>query len=257
MRFMKWTVPIISILIFAAGAQPSFGDPSGIAFRPGEQLNFAVYWSFIPAGEAVLEILPNENLDGVDCFHFRATARTLEYIDVIYKVRDRMDSYTDLGVTRSVLFKKLQEGKHKRDSVVDFDWQKNEAFFSNNGEKRPPVSIQPGTFDPLSIFYLFRSRELEVGKEISCPVTDGKKAVMGRARIVKREKIRCGGKEYDTYLVEPDMKDVGGVFEKDAKASLQIWVTADQDRIPVKVKSGVRVGSFVAELTSWKKGDAN
>jgi len=50
--------------------------------------------------------------------------------------------------------------------------------------------------------------------------------------------------------VEPDLQHIGGVFEKSKDAKLKIWVTADKRRIPVKVKSKVRVGSFVAELIS-------
>jgi hypothetical protein len=255
MRLVKGTTLFVCILwLCISGPERSCADPATIPFQAGEQLNFAVYWSFVPAGEAILEILPNENKGGVNCFHFRATARTNDYVDVFYMVRDRIDSYTDDTMSRAVLFQKRQEGRHKRDAVVDFDWQKNEAYYSNFGEKSAPVSIWPGTFDPLSIFYAFRVQELEEGKEIRCPVTDGKKALMARARVVRREKIRCGGKEYETFLVEPEMKDVAGVFEKAAKATLQIWVTADHDRIPVKIKSAVKVGSFVAELTSWKKG---
>ena len=61
---------------------------------------------------------------------------------------------------------------------------------------------------------------------------------------------------YDTYLVEPDLKQVGGVFKKKRDAKLQIWVSADKWRIPVRVKSQVAVGSFVAELISFEQGEA-
>jgi hypothetical protein len=51
-----------------------------------------------------------------------------------------------------------------------------------------------------------------------------------------------------TPLLEPDLEHIGGVFEKSKNAKLMVWVTADEARIPVKVKSEVIVGSFVAEL---------
>jgi hypothetical protein len=44
------------------------------------------------------------------------------------------------------------------------------------------------------------------------------------------------------------MKDVKGVFEKSKDAKMFIWVTADERRMLVKLKSKVVVGSFVAEL---------
>ena len=58
------------------------------------------------------------------------------------------------------------------------------------------------------------------------------------------------GKTYDTYLIEPDLEHVGGVFEKSEDAIIQLWVTADKRRIPVQIKSEVVVGSFVGELVS-------
>jgi hypothetical protein len=53
---------------------------------------------------------------------------------------------------------------------------------------------------------------------------------------------------FDTWLIEPDIKDVGGVFEKSKNAKIQIWITNDERRIPVLLRSKVIVGSFYAEL---------
>jgi len=222
-------------------------------FYPGEKLTFQVKWSFIPAGEAVLEVLPIETINGVTAYHFVMTARTYSFIDLFYKVRDRIDAYTDTGMIHSILYRKKKEGKTKRKVVVSFNWEKKEAQYSNFGEKRKPVPILFGSFDPLSVFYAFRLHNLKVNAEIETPVTDGKKCVMGKAKVIKREKVKLASGTYDTYLVEPDLKHIGGVFERSKNAKLKIWVTADTRRIPVKIKSKVRVGSFVGELISAEK----
>jgi len=67
---------------------------------------------------------------------------------------------------------------------------------------------------------------------------------------VRREKIKIGENTYDTYLLEPELREVGGVFEKSKGAKLQVWVSADERKIPVRVKSKVAVGSFIGELIS-------
>ena len=41
-----------------------------------------------------------------------------------------------------------------------------------------------------------------------------------------------------------------GVFKKSKDASIQIWVTADENRIPLRLKSKVVVGNFIGELIS-------
>jgi hypothetical protein len=54
--------------------------------------------------------------------------------------------------------------------------------------------------------------------------------------------------------VGPELGDIGGLFEKIKNAKLQIRVTADSRRIPFRIESSVKVGSFVAELISYNNG---
>ncbi len=220
-------------------------------FYPGEKLTFVLKWEFIPAGEAVLEVQPIKMLNGSQTYHFVMTAKTNSFIDVFYKVRDRIDAYIDLNVTHSVFYKKKQrEGSHKRDVIVEFDWKKNEAHYSNFGKEKNTISLLPGTFDPLSAFYYTRFIELKEKLLIERPVTDGKKNVIGRANIIKREKISLDSGTYDTFLLEPEMKDIGGVFKESKDAKIQVWVTADHRHIPVRIKSKVIVGNFIGDLVS-------
>jgi hypothetical protein len=241
---------LINLFLISISLAPCYAQEKRIPFSPGEKLFFEVRWAFIPAAEGVLEILPMETIEGVKCYHFTMTSRTYEFVDVFYKVRDRMEAFADEGMTRSILYKKAQDGKRKRRISVNFDWEKLQARYSNFDERGDPVSILPGSFDPLSVFYAFRLFQLKEGEELKAPVTDGKKCIVGRAKVIKREKIKVKDAFYDTFLVEPDLEQLGGVFEKSKNAKLQVWVTADGSSIPVRVKSEVLVGSFVAELVS-------
>jgi hypothetical protein len=241
---------LISLFIILALCFPGYAQEKRIPFAPGEKLIFEVKWAFIPAAEGVLEILPMETIDGVRCYHFAMTSRTYEFVDLFYKVRDRIEGFTDEGLTHSVLYKKTQDGRTKRRISVNFDWEKLRARYSNFDEKAEPISILPGSFDPLSVFYALRPFQLKEGEELEAPVTDGKKCIVGKAKVIGREKIKVRDTVYDTFLVEPDLEQLVGIFEKFKNAKIQIWVTADGASIPVRVKSEVFVGSFVAELVS-------
>jgi hypothetical protein len=59
-----------------------------------------------------------------------------------------------------------------------------------------------------------------------------------------------GGKTYEAYLLKPEMRHIGGVFEKSKDAEIELWVSADKRRVPLRIKSKVIVGSFVGELIS-------
>jgi len=220
-------------------------------YKPGERLTYVLRWGFIPAGQAVLEVQPMAEMGGQPARHFVMTARSNDFIDNFYKVRDRIDAYADAGMQHSLHFiKKQREGNYKRDVVVYFDWVLNQAQYENKGKKKDPISLMPGSFDPLSAFYFIRGMEMKSGSKISQPITDGKKNVIGEARVVRRETITVEGKSYDTFLVIPELKHVGGVFKESENAKIHIWVTADYRRIPVRLKSKVVVGSFVGDLVN-------
>jgi hypothetical protein len=238
---------LLATLTFSATADAT---ENRYPFSPGEKLTFQVRWAFIPAGEAVLQVYPIEIMNGRKVYHFGLSARTYPIVDLVYKVRDRIEAYTDEKLTHSILYKETKEGNRPKKVIVRFNWEKGEAQRSNFGEKRAPIPVKPGTFDPLSVYYALRLHDLKEDMEIEKPLTDGKKWILGRARVVKREKVTVLSGTYDTYLVEPTLEHIGGVFKKSKDAKLQIWVTADARRIPVKIKSKVAVGSFVGELMS-------
>lgn len=237
-----WRVPNL----FAADEIP--GLP---AFEPGEKLRYRLYWSFMRVGGATSEVLPDATFEGMQVRQFKMTIRTASIVDKIYKVRDTLTAYTNLDVSRSLWYEKIQrEGDTKKDVEVAFDWEKKQATYTDRRKQRTrdPIDILEGCLDPLSAFYFVRNQKLEVGAVLRGPITDGKKCIVAEMKVVKREKIKIKGKKYWTFLVVPDIKDVGGVFKKSKNAKLEIWVTADHRHIPVRMRSKVVVGSFHCEL---------
>jgi len=242
---------VVAAAVPATAGQTGSGKPR--AFVPGEKLVFELKWAFITAGTATLEVLPMKTVNDQPACHFRLTARSNAFLDTLYKVRDRIDAFTDAGMTRSVHYlKKQHEGPTIRDIEVRFDWDNLQTRYlktEKGGGEDKLTPVKPGSFDPLSAFYFVRGKEkVGVGSIIQSPITDGKKNIIGRATIVKREIIKVNGTKYDTFLVEPELKNIGGVFKKSKDASIKIWVTADHRRIPVRLKSKVVVGSFVGNL---------
>jgi hypothetical protein len=220
-----------------------------LPFQQGERLEYVLKWSILPVGEATLRVLGGEAHTGVPSHLFDVTVRSYPVVDLFYRVRDHVMSYTDLAVARSLFYKKKQrEGSHRRDVEVRFDWQTTKAHYFNKGEYRGAVAISAGTFDPLSIFYAFRLHPLRDGLTVKIPVTDGKRSVLGKATVIGRESIEVPAGRFDTFLIQPNLKEIGGIFKKSKNAKLLVWVTADERRILVKAKSAVAVGHFTAEL---------
>lgn len=253
------------LLLFLCGSARAEAEAVSTPFHEGERLSFKIYWSFIPAAHVTLDVVPlsKGGLNGIEhgldstsaedvvsgaAYHFILTAKTLPVVDLIYKYRERVDSYVAANVEHSLLYKKMQDSRHPRDIVVQFDWDKGVAQYANYGKVIAPIAIQPGTLDPLAALYYIRTQVLSDKFSLEQWVTDGKKLSRGKARFIQRETLSMHGKTYQTIKIEPDLKDVKGVFEKSPGAKLYIWLTDDERKMLVKVKSKVVVGSFVAEL---------
>ena len=244
------TQPAPSLVVtpadIAAGKHP--------ALMAGEFLTYDIGWGFITAGHGTLEVSPKAEHNGITAWQVVMTAKTTSFMDKIYKIRDRYTAWFTADLSRSLEYdQKQHEGDTIRDMQVIFDAEKLEACRVLNKNAEKPVKIQPGTFDPLASLFFFRSQTFKVGDIINIPVSDGKFSVMGTAKVIAEEKVETDAGEFDTYKVEPDTKDLAGVFKKSKGAKLFIWVTKDARHLPVKISSKVFIGSFTAELTSIKR----
>ncbi len=245
---------LLLVALFSSGAADRCHALEALPFQVGEKITYQLKWGVIPAGRVVLEVLPLTSINGLPARHFRMTIRSNGFIDTVYKVRSSFDGFTDLRLNHSLRYRKKQrEGSSRRHIVVHFDPEQQTSQYHNQ-KKRPraPLAVPPGCFDPFSVIYFCRLFDPAAYEFLERPVSDGKKWKMGRVTNRGRETLLIDDKEYDTFLLEPDIKDLSGVFKKSRDANLFIWMSADRRRIPVKVQSKVIVGSFTAEMIRYE-----
>jgi hypothetical protein len=219
--------------------------PELVPFGVGERLVYSVQYGLITAGEATLEIRNIATLNGNPCYRIVSDARTNDFFSKFYAVRDRYESCMDTVALYSLRYEKhLREGKFKRDERVDFDQIGHKAVY-----KDKVVPIPPMAQDVLSAMYYVRTLPLEVGQSISLANhTDGKNYPL-IVKVHARERVKVDAGEFDCFVVEPILRGPG-VFTQ--KGRLTVWVTADEHRIPVLMKSKVVIGHVAAVLKSYQ-----
>ena len=243
-------LPVI-FLNFTIISAADKGTGRGIPFQPGEKLTYKGRWGIIPAGELTLEVLPIEIINGIESYHFVMITKTNAAVDLIYKIRERQDSYVDTGMTHSIFYKKKTESEHPRDEKIEFNWEKLEATYTNFGQTKRPIHILAGTVDPLGLFYVLRFQNLKENSEIYVPLTDGNLNIEVRAIVGKRDMIEIEGKTYDTIEVTPNMQmldKLDKVVKKSDHPQLKVWVTADEKKIPLKIRTKIGIISFDFDL---------
>ncbi len=211
------------------------------AFGVGEKLRFAIKWGIITAGYATLEVRGIIDLGDYKAYEIVSQARSNSFFDIFYKVRDTVKSYIDKDGIYSWRFEKhLREGKYHHDSVIIYDQEKHFADF--NGKV---LEIPEYVHDILSAFYYIRTQELIVGQEFRMPVNAGDKNYELIVKVLEKTRIKVPKGKFDVILVEPLVK-YDGIFQH--KGRLLIWLTDDERKIPVLMRSKIAVGSIDAEL---------
>ncbi len=214
-----------------------------LPFGKGEEITYNIRWLFISCGRAELKI--EKRKDGDNLWTVTSWARSLPFFDNFYKVRDRYEALWDLKSGRSLKYEKyIREGRHKNEVKISIDPAANKARWYNS-----VWNVTPNALDVLSALYFLRLQKLSVGSEFEFDVYTKKKLWPLKVKVLKREKIRIGGKKVRAFVVEPAMRDEG-IFK--AKGKILVWLTDDRKKIPVKMASKIPIGSIVAEMTGIK-----
>ena len=221
--------------------------PAGAAqpgpIRPGEKLTYSIEYGIIKAGTAEVT---TERDPADSTLIFSTKARTNSFFDVFFKVRDRVVSRVDPEGLMSVRFEKsLREGGYEDDERVDFDWEGMTALYDDGEE----VPLAEGARDVLASFFDIRTRRLVIGAEIPLLYHSSKKNWPITVKVHKVEMVETPAGKFRCIRIEPRMKSVG-VFKQTGR--LQIWITADSRRMPVKLESKVVFGAFEAVLTDYR-----
>jgi len=213
-------------------APPRFPAHSPAKVLPmGERLVYDVKWFALKAGQANMNIVERKIIDGTDCFHFLAQAKS--GLIFFFKVDDRIESYSTASDLLPVRFEKhLSEGKYRKDKVVTFDRVK---MVSRSGDAVEPLG--QNCRDLLGSFFYYRTMPLPgLGKETPlCINSDGKNYEVF-TEVLRRERVKVPAGEFNTVLIKPKMK-FEGLWRQ--KGDILIWLTDDARRIPVLVSSKV------------------
>lgn len=242
----------LSPLAYAAAAnQPE--NPDVPWYK--EQLKYGLYYSVIKAGTAYIKNRGLVSVNGRSAYLIQTTAFSATVIDSVFKVRDVNYSWLDaatfysLGYTQS-----LREGNYKRDEWISFDYDTNTYYgeVQKKGDPREISGVLTGpVLDMLTSLYYVRSQPLYVGQDIVLDIVNREEKYPLVVKVLKKETIKTPAGKFNCIVVEPQFRGEG-IFVAKGK-SLKVWLTDDEYKMPVKMKTEVFIGSVSAELLEYKR----
>jgi hypothetical protein len=245
---------ILFLTVYTAGdytlaqASDEFRKIENKAFKEGEKLTFDVKYGFVTAGIATMHVQRIRRISGRNAYHIIFEVNSVPSFDWIYKVRDRYETYLDVeGLFPWRFEQHIREGSYSRDFSAFFDQRKGIAKTSR-GEYEIPKYVN----DILSAFYIARTFDystMKVNDVIKMQNFYKDKVHDLDVKYLGKERIKVGAGTFDCIIVEPLVQE-GGLFK--SEGNIVIWLTDDDLKVPVKVKTKVIIGSIDAELTQFE-----
>lgn len=215
------------------------------SFVAGETLDFTLSWTRVSGGAARMTISP---LNG-ERFRITSIGKSGAFFSRFFRVRDEIESIVDRETFSTLQYHKLlDERGRKKDELTVVDPERKIAT-----RKGKVIEVPERVFDPLSLIYHVRTLDLEVGRTQEFTLLADGKLYTVHATVTRRETLTTPAGRFNCLVVEPKMASPAGVF-RDDQNRLQIWISEDERRLPVRIRSDVAIGAITATLRRVTKG---
>lgn len=219
------------------------GDP---VFKIGEKLNYSLKYGFFTAATANLRVEETDKVfEGHPAYHIVVDAKTAGAFDVFYKVRNRYETFVDQNTLLPYYYaENRHEASYKHKDNVTFD-RGNNTITAAKGV----YPFKGKVFDFLSAYYFSRGIDIShihIGERFDLQyfLEDGVHTLS--ITYVGKEVVDSDIGKFNCLKFNPTIIP-GRVFRKDSK--LYLWITDDNNRIPVKAHVELIVGSLSMEIT--------
>ena len=210
-----------------------------------ERLEYDLSWMAIKAGHTVLELKEKSK----DNLMAMANTKSSKWLSVFYKVDDYIEVLMEKGsdFTPLTYYLNLREGRHRKERKVTYDKVAEKVILNNiTKQEIKEFDFRGELHNPLSALYRIRSIEVKEGEPAHVSVFDNGKSYVLEVKVLRKETIRVPAGTFDTVVIKPALKS-DGIFSR--KGDVYIWLTDDDRKIPVMMKSKIAIGSVAAVLT--------
>lgn len=232
----------------------SFKPQKERAFDVGEWFKFRMHYGIVNAGYATLEVKEAVK-NNKKVYHAVGKGWTTGMTKFFFKVDDTYESYFDKETGNPYQYvRKIDEGGYTKNQEGFFDNSKHTVLvkdYKNKNEKT--IIIPANTQDILSTFYYLRNHptidQLKVGESISIDMFFDDETTKFKLKYIGKEDIKTKFGTIPCMVFRPYVQ-AGRVFKE--QESLTVWISDDDNKMPIRIKASLAVGSLKADLDGFK-----
>ncbi len=232
----------------------SFDSAQQDAYDVGEYFKLRIHYGIVNAGYATLEV-KDATVNNKKAFHVVGKGYTTGMSRFFFKVDDLYESYIDKETGNPVQYvRKINEGGYTKNQEGFINQTTNRVVvkdYKNKSEKT--LMVPKNTQDILSTFYYLRNHpnidKLKVGEAIAIDMFFDDETTKFKLKFIGRENITTKFGVVPSMVFRPLVQS-GRVFKE--QESLTVWISDDDNKLPIRIKASLAVGSIKADLDEYR-----
>ena len=246
---MNRVLAVVLVALTPLAAQDSTVTPTPAAptrkpvpFGAGERADYQVKYGPFSVGRGSMQVI------GLDTVRGRETWHTLFHVRggiPGFRVENRMQSWIDTESFASLRhWQDIDEGS--REAERRFEIFPDSGIFVQQGREAQATVALP--LDEGSFLHFVRTIPLVVGQEYEFNRYFRPDRNPVRIQVLRKERVKVPAGEFETIVIRPIIK-ARGIFAENGKA--EVWLTDDEKRLMVQMKSDMKFGSLSLYLRSY------
>lgn len=231
-----------------------YAQTSTKAFKSGEYLKFRISYGVLNAGIATLKLTDTVQ-NGIPVYHAKGIGYTTGVPKLFFKVYDDYQSYFEKNnVIPHRFIRKIDEGGYTKNQEGFFDYKKHKVKVKDyEKDTTKEFDIVKDVQDIVSAFYYLRKypklNELKVGESIEIDMFFDGEVFRFKLKYLGEEVLKSKFGRIKSMKFRPYVM-AGRVFKE--KESLTVWVSSDSNKVPLRIKASLAVGSLKADLEEYE-----
>lgn len=233
-------------------------DP--LPFQPGELLEYKVTFGMFAVAKAQIRTFSSlYKINKRDCFRVEVRGKTSGAVDWVARVDDTWGSYFDsLSLYPLMSYRNIKESNYRKNEITRFDYANSMIELKTKNQKTGKMN-EPKLFQfPEPVYDLISGCQFLRAQSYSEIATGDTLKVKGvfEDEFYEMEILYEGTEAVKTKLgflechrlvpIMPDNK----LF--DGENAITLWLSADENRIPVLIDANMFIGNASCELIGHK-----
>jgi Protein of unknown function (DUF3108) len=219
---------------------------AAVPFGVGELLEYDIKYGKLHVGSGSMEIMAMDTVRGHDVWH---TVFRLRGGIPFYRVNDKYEAWFDTRTLASLRYwQDIDEGSYEPKRHYEIYPERRE-FVEGTKDPRPSVE-RP--LDEASMLYFLRTVPLRVGMDTSFNDYFMADRNPIRIRVLRVDTISVPAGQFSAIVVNPTFPSK--LFSEGGGA--EVWLSNDENRIMLQMKSKVSFGSLSLYLKSYRPSPA-